>query len=193
MEDFSKLEDLLGIEKGSTKTLPEQELVPELVKGVDSKTKQLSNEFKQTSTELKIIDDKDDPLSIENLENSRRKIMKEAYELQEIGMILVRKLKKVIDDKIVVNEKEWASAGTLLTSVVNSLKTTKEIISQYRQEEEMKRMSEISSTQNEDDSLDLSPEKIAMIIQKHKEKTTKSQEVINAQDAEIVEPEKDSK
>ena len=83
MTDFSNLEKLLGIEEGSTKNLSEQELVPELVKGVNNKTKELSAKLK--STDLQLAEDPNNPLLLENLENQRKQIIEDAKEINEIG------------------------------------------------------------------------------------------------------------
>lgn len=183
MADFSNLEKLLGIEEGSTKKLSEEELLPELVKGVNNKTKELSTKLK--SNDLQLAEDPNNPLLLENLENQRKQIIEDAKEINEIGKLLLKRFKKDIDDSIVVDAKKWQSAGPMLSSVSNNIKSLHEIINQNIQREEMRQMSAEIHSENTDEMM-LSPANIQRIIQEHREKTGKSEEMLQADDAVII-------
>jgi hypothetical protein len=191
--DFDKLEDLLGIQKGSAERLSREELIPELVKGVDNKTKELELKFKK-SGEVQKTEEPASSLSLEKLEEDRKKIIEETVLLYEIGKRLLMKLEESINDKINPTDKDFAAAGALLSSVSNSLDKLKNINREYRQEEEMRRMSLLSESSNEDGTMDLGPDAIAKFIEDHRKKTQKTEEMESAQDAIIVdgEPEGDS-
>ena len=185
--DFTPLESLLGIQAGSTEKLSKEQLIPELVKAADTKTKEIEHKFKKSSELIKV--EKDNPLSLEKLEQTRETIIEEATLIYEVSKRLLLKLEEMINDKINPTDKDFTAAGALLNSVTNNLKTLKDINREYRQEEEMRRMSLLNETSNEDGTMDLGPDAIARFIEDHKNKNKKTEEMQNAQDAILVDGE----
>ena len=186
--DFSNLESLLGIEKGTMENMPKDKLIPDMVKGVDDKAKDLKAKFKESSKEIKRVDD-NNSLSLETLEDDRKKIIEEAVLTYEVSKRLLIKIEEMINDKINPSDKDFTAAAALLNSVTATLKTLKEINREYRQEEEMKRLSMMNETANEDGTMDLSPDAIARFLEDHLNRNQKTDEMAKAQDAILVDGE----
>lgn len=192
-DDINTLEQLLGIPEGSTKNLTPDEVTPVIVQGIDNKTKDLT----QKANQINAIQNMDSQEKIKSgitddeLDGYRRELLEDAQRVKKISLKLLTKLEKDIEDKIIVPDKLWAAASPMLTSVMNNLKVVAEMVTRYRQEEEMKRLTVITQETTEDGKIELSPVNLAKLIAEHKQRLG-SKDNIKATDAEIVEKPKDN-
>ena len=187
--DFENLEKLLGIEPGSVSKIPEDKLVPNLIKNVNDKTEELSAKFEITSDKLtKIEKTNENLISLEELDNDRKNIIEQAKLIYEISLRLLKKLEKDISDKITSDPKLWASAGPLINAVNSNLKTLSDINTRYRQEEELRQLT--STDEKGDDSLNLTWDKIGdWLEQKKKESGIKENDKVDVEGAILVDGE----
>lgn len=192
-DEINTLEKLLGMPQGSTKKLNPDEIAPAIAQGIENKTKDLADKAKQINA-LESLDAQDklkSGITDEQLDEYRREHLEDAQKVKKISMKLLTKLEKDIEDKIVVDPKLWASVSPMLTSVMTNIKTLSEMVTRYRQEEEMRRLTTISQETTEEDKIQLSPTSLAKLISEHKQRQG-SKDNIQATDAEIVEKPKDN-
>lgn len=189
--DFGDLEKLLGIPPGSTVDNSTGQVKPNmdnLVSGIDNKTKELSQQFENSSKQIK--DASSDSYSIEKLDADRKKIIEEAEMIYQISLRILKKLERDIEDKISPDAKLYASAGPLVNSVASNLKIISDLKTKYRQEEEMKLLTSASLSDAENGSLDMSWDGIQKIIDASRIRQGKLPEPpVNAKDAVLVDGE----
>lgn len=189
-DEINALEKLLGMPQGSTKKLDPDDVMPKLIEGIDSKTKDIAekadkiNAISNMTTEDKLKAG----ISEEQLEKYRREVVDDAIKVKNISMILLEKMKKDVEDKVVVSDKLWAAVPAMCSSAMMNIEKMGSIISKYRQEEEMKRLTMITQETTEDGRIELNPVNLAKLIAEHKQRIDKPAD-IKATDAEIVDPE----
>lgn len=187
-QDFSSIEKLLGLEEGSTNN----GIPANLVESLDNKTKEITEAFDKNKTiqNLPPAEIIKTGITLDELEEDRKSIVKEAKMIYEISKKILHKLYDDMKDKIVTSDRMYDAASKLIASVIASNKALKDINTQYRQEEEMRRMSEISIKEDEVDGkkMKLSPAETMAIILEHRKHKGLKEASIQAQDAEIVSP-----
>lgn len=191
LDEINALEKLLGMPQGSTKSLNADEVVPALVEGIENKTKDLADKADKISN-IQKMDPQDkikSGITEEQLDTYRQEVIDDAVKVKNISMKLLEKMKKDIEDKIVVTPQLWAAAPAMLSSVMGNISKIGELVARYRQEEEMKRLTTVSQETTEDGKIELSPVNLSKLISEHKQRMGKPSN-IKATDAEIVDPQK---
>lgn len=187
-QDFSSIEKLLGLEEGSTNA----GLPTSLANKIEEKTKELTDAMDKVTT-IKNLPPSEllkTGMSLEELEDDRRQIVTEAKFIYDISKKLLQKMWDDIKDKIVVPDRMYDAASKLVASVTASNKSLRDINTQYRQEEEMRQMAEISSKEETTDGdgkkKRLAPSDITLLINENRRRRHLEDTKIVAQDADLV-------
>lgn len=150
-EDYSNIEALLNLSPGSTANITPNVATPILVKGVESKTKELVKQLDKSNTLISLPSAElvKNGIDIDQLEADRSLIRVESYEVYRIGKALLTKIYEDIKDQIGVSDKMYIACSKMLDSVNNSLIRLFDMNQKLRQDEEFK---SIASSQVEDNN-----------------------------------------
>ena len=183
----SAIEALLNLPPGSTIKKDPFEVTPILTKGVQSKTAQLikMNDVATEHTEMDSLDRVRYGVSLEQLENDKFEIRKDAFEVKTIARAILDKLFHDIRDQIGVSDRMYLAASKMIDSLNMCIAKLDDMNRKMRQEEEFKSIS-IGQTE-ENGTKQMTPDMWIDFIEAVKEKPEPVKiEDPNVQDATIV-------
>lgn len=145
-----QLETLFGMPPGSMSNISLAKDTPLLVSSVNNKTKDLSKQLKTNDmlTSMPTAELVKTGISLDQLEDDRKMLRNEAFEVYRIGRALLNKLYSDLENQIGVNDRMWASAAKMLDSVNGSVMKLFDMNQKLKQDEEFR---VIASNNPEDD------------------------------------------
>ena len=133
-----QLETLFGMPPGSMSNISLDKDTPLLVNSVNNKTKDLSKQLKSNDllTSMPTTELVKTGISLDQLEDDRKMLRNEAFEVYRIGRALLNKLYGDLENQIGVNDRMWASVAKMLDSVNGSVIKLFEMNQKLKQDEE---------------------------------------------------------
>jgi hypothetical protein len=157
--EYSLIENLLGLEVGSTNGATPDEITPVLADGVKNKTNELVERLDTTSALSNVPKTElvKSGISLDSLEVDRGLIRNESFEVYRIGKAILTKLYDDIEGQIDVTDRMYASCAKMLDSVNGSLSKLFDMNQKFKQEEEMKGLA-LMNDLDDDSSLTMTPD-----------------------------------
>lgn len=141
-----QLENVFGLTPGSLSNLTPDDLTPVLADNVKTKTLELTKQLKKNDALVDMPSSElvKNGISLEQLEDDRKMLRNEAFEVYRIGKALLMKLYKDVENQIGVNDRMYTACAKMLDSVNNSVIKLFDMNQKLKQDEEFRAISMVS-------------------------------------------------